>query len=76
MQSIDQYHEDPRENIEKALTNLNVNIATMAEQVEELTKSYKDFSVNFNKQQELLLEEISKLRIEASKIRHDIKEYV
>lgn len=73
MNQIDEYSHGMSENIEKSLTNLNVNIAAMAGQVQELTKSYQEFSANFNKQQQMLLEEISLLRVEASKLRTDIK---
>lgn len=59
MVAIDAYEVPVNNNIEKSLTNLNVNIATMAQQLEE-------FSDNFNKQQQLLFEKISLLRIEAS----------
>lgn len=73
MTQIDGYKHGMTENLEKSLTNLNVNIAQMAGQVEELTKCYKEFSVNSNKQQQMLLEEISLLMFQAFKIRKDIK---
>lgn len=63
MNAIDQYESDPCENIEKSLTNLNCNFATMTQQMEELAKNYKEFSANFNKQQEMMFEGIQKLNI-------------
>lgn len=73
MKAIYQYEADPRKNIEKSLTNFNVNTAIMKEQVLELNQSHKQFCINFVKQQELLLEELGKLRIEGLKIREEIK---
>lgn len=74
MAAIDNYEVNRAEIIEKSLTNLNGHISSMASQHAELTNSYKEFSVNFNKQQQILAEEISKLRVEATKLRKKIEE--
>ncbi|KAL8149276.1 hypothetical protein AgCh_006322 [Apium graveolens] len=44
MGSIDLYEYDPRENIEKSMTNFNINIATMRDQMNELANSFKEFT--------------------------------
>ncbi|KAK1350631.1 hypothetical protein POM88_029208 [Heracleum sosnowskyi] len=69
MAAIDAYEPPVKENIEKSLTNLNVNIATMAQQLEELKRSHQEFSANFIKQEQLLSDEITLLRIEVTKLR-------
>ncbi|KAK1387264.1 hypothetical protein POM88_015442 [Heracleum sosnowskyi] len=73
MAAIDAFEFPVTDNLEKSLTNLNVNIASVAQQLEELTRSYQEFSANFNKQQQLLYEEISLLRVEACEIRKSIR---
>lgn len=40
--------------LEKYLTNLNVNISSLAQQHEELTRSHQEFSANFTKQGDAL----------------------
>lgn len=68
------------ENMEKSMTNLNVNLAGIAYKVEEMgrnqqvlsaefTKQHEEFCLKFQKQQELLLEEIKLVRLEHAKMR-------
>lgn len=56
-------------NLEKSLTNLNVHIALINEQREELDRTMKEFCANFTKQQEILGKETKQLRIEMVKLR-------
>lgn len=57
------------ENLEKSLTNLNIHIALIAEQRQELASILKIFCENFGKQQETVDEEIKHLRIKMTKLR-------
>lgn len=72
MQQIDDYKYDARENLEKSMTNFNVNTALMMEQILELSRDHKETSANFAKKVELLLEEVGKLRIEGRIIREEM----
>ncbi|KAL8102989.1 hypothetical protein AgCh_027503 [Apium graveolens] len=82
------------QHIEKSLTNLNANLASVSEQLEGLSISHQEFSftlkeqqklfiegfnqnheefcLNFIQQQKLLMEEMVKIRVEATKIRKHI----
>lgn len=57
------------ENLEKSLTNLNIHIAHIAAKREDLDVTLKEFCANFNKQQEIMVEETKQLRIEMTKLR-------
>lgn len=60
MAAIDEYQPEYTENIEKSLTNVNVVIATIAKQHHELGRSYQDFSIMFNKQQQVHYEQLTR----------------
>lgn len=57
------------ENLEKSLTNLNIHIALIAEQRQQLASTLKVFCENFSKQQGLVDEDIKQLRIEMAQLR-------
>lgn len=56
MNKIDNYSEPDYQNLEKSLTNLNANLASMAEQLEGLNNSHKEFSFSFKEQNKLHME--------------------
>lgn len=60
MDVIDNYHEETEQNMEKLLTNLNANLATMAQQMEGLNNSHQKFSFTFKEQQKLMIEGLNK----------------
>ncbi|XP_074363393.1 uncharacterized protein LOC141703906 [Apium graveolens] len=73
------------ENMEKSMTNLNVNLAAVSRMVEALGESHmqfsghmtvkqEEFNKSFKAQQQLLLEEIRLLRIEHGEIRRKMNE--
>ncbi|XP_074381136.1 uncharacterized protein LOC141722264 [Apium graveolens] len=74
------------ENMEKSMTNLNVNLTAVSRMVEELRESHmqftghmtmqqEEFNNRFKVQQHLLLEEIRLLRIEHGEIRMKMNEW-
>lgn len=65
MKDIDEYEPNHFENVEKALCNLNIHIALISSQMVELTKA----SATFNKQLEMLWDELRGVRIEAVEIK-------
>lgn len=64
MKAIDDYQPQYSENVEKSLTNLSVVLSNLAQQHEQLTRPHQVYNANFNKQQDMLGEEINLLRLE------------
>lgn len=54
------------------LRTFNVSTSTMMEQLIELNQSHKEYSLNFVKQQHLLMEEIRKLTVQGARIMEKI----
>ncbi|KAL1831219.1 hypothetical protein ACET3Z_000870 [Daucus carota] len=71
---IDDYVPDRKEAMEEKLTELNIGISRISEQMEELTRCYKEFVVNFVLQQKVLREEIQVLRRDAQSFRSDLQD--
>ncbi|KAL8132622.1 hypothetical protein AgCh_008198 [Apium graveolens] len=76
MEQIDDYKYDARENLEKSMTNFNVNTAMMMDQILQLSRDHKENSANFTMQVEILLEEVGKLRIEGRMIREEMSKII
>ncbi|KAL1802895.1 hypothetical protein ACET3Z_031542 [Daucus carota] len=64
-QLIDDYVPDRKEAMEEKLTELNIGISRISEQMEKLTRCYREFVANFVLQQKVLREEIQVLRRDA-----------
>ncbi|KAL8149022.1 hypothetical protein AgCh_006150 [Apium graveolens] len=73
MQQINNYQEDPREVLEKSMTNYNVNTTIMMEKVIKMNRNHKEFCINFVKHVEMLSKVIGKLRVEGRMIREEMK---
>ncbi|KAK1391365.1 hypothetical protein POM88_010421 [Heracleum sosnowskyi] len=79
MQQIDEYQPDLAEykrnrddNIEKSLTNLNVNLATMTMQVTQLCKNHEEYCSTFKAQVPIMMEEIMRLTTQVDQLRKQI----
>ncbi|KAK1352605.1 hypothetical protein POM88_053036 [Heracleum sosnowskyi] len=79
MKQIDEYKPDLAEykrthdeKIEKSLTNLNVNLATMTMQVTELCKNHEEYCANFKAQVPMMMEEIMRLNTQVDQLRKQI----
>lgn len=68
MTQIDDCRTYTIENLEKSMTNFNVNTAIIMEQILELNRCQQESNANYTKQLELLIEEVKKLRFEGRMI--------
>lgn len=59
----------PSDNLEKSMTNFNVNTAIIMEQILELNRCHQESNADYMKELELLIEEVKMLRFEGRMIR-------
>lgn len=76
MQAIDDYEPSPPEMIEKSLTNFNINIACIRDQMKQQNKYFEEFTLNFKEQQKIMAENITQLTIVAQKIVKEMKQSI
>ncbi|KAK1361737.1 hypothetical protein POM88_046211 [Heracleum sosnowskyi] len=69
---MDEYKRNHDEKIEKSLTNLNVNVSTMAMQLRGLCKSHEEYCANFKAQVPMMMEEIMRLNAQVDQLRKQI----